>query len=177
MLIKILIGIAGLVAVFCVVVALQPSEFSVSRSAVIAAPAPVVFTKVNDLHTWQEFSPWAKMDPNAKVAFAGPAAGEGASFTWAGNNQVGEGTMTVIESRPAERVRFRLDFLKPFKSTSEALFTFEPDGAGTRVTWTMTGRNNFMFKAVGLFIDCDKMIGPQFEQGLANLKTLSETKS
>lgn len=95
-------------------------------------------------------------------------------FAWAGNDQVGEGRMTITESRPNERVRFRLDFLKPFDGTNDTEFTFKPKGAQTEVTWVMTGKNNFLFKAVGLFLDCDKMIGPQFEQGLANLKTLAE---
>lgn len=176
MLKKILIGLAALVLVFVVIVALQPADFRVERGTVISAPPAVVFAKVNDLRVWQEFSPWAELDPNVKITFAGPATGAESSFAWAGNKEIGEGSMTIIESRPAELVRFRLDFLKPFEGTSETAFTFRPEGGGTAVTWSMTGTNNFFFKAVGLFMDCEKLMGPQLEQGLANLKVLSEAQ-
>lgn len=171
---KILVGVAVLIAVFVVVVAMQPDGFRVARSISISAPPVTVFAKVNDLRTWQQFSPWAKLDPNAKATFAGPETGTASSFTWAGNNEVGEGTMTIVESRPHELIRFKLEFVKPFEGTNDAEFTFKPAGAQTEVTWSMSGKNNFLFKAVGLFIDCEKMIGPQFEEGLANLKALSE---
>lgn len=174
MLKKILLTFAILVIVFVIIVALQPSDFRVARSTTISAPPPVVFSYVNDLHQWQEFSPWAKIDPAAKVSFEGPSSGTGAVFIWAGNKDVGEGRMTIVESRPHELVRFKLDFVKPFTATNHAEFTFKPEGTQTAVTWSMTGKNNFLFKAVGLFMDCDKMIGSQFEQGLASLKTLSE---
>ncbi|CAM2847972.1 SRPBCC family protein [Rariglobus hedericola] len=174
MLKKILLVAAVLVTVFIVVVAMQPAEFRVARTTVIAASPATVFAKVNDLRTWQEFSPWAKIDPNAKATFAGPQTGTGSSFTWVGNSEVGEGTMTIVESRPHELIRFKLEFVKPFEGTNDAEFTFKPVDAQTEVTWSMSGKNNFFFKAVGLFIDCEKMIGPQFEEGLANLKALSE---
>lgn len=174
MLKKILIGLVALVVVFVVIVALQPADFRVERTAMISAPAAVVFEKVNNLRTWQEFSPWAKLDPAAKATFEGPESGVGAVFVWAGNDQVGEGRMTITESRPHELVRFRLDFVKPFEGTNDTEFTFKPEGDQTRVSWVMTGKNNFLFKAIGLFMDCDEMVGPQFEEGLANLKVLSE---
>jgi hypothetical protein len=177
MLKKILIVAAIFVVILIVVVALQPSEFRVARSIVIAAPPATVFSKVNDLRTWQQFSPWAKLDPNAKVTFAGPETGVGSSFAWAGNSEVGEGTMTLVESRPHELIRFKLQFVKPFEGTNDAEFTFTPVGAQTEVTWRMSGHNNFLFKAVGLFIDCEKMIGSQFEEGLRNLRVLSEAKN
>jgi uncharacterized protein YndB with AHSA1/START domain len=172
MLIKILAFLVVLIIVFLVIVALQPSEFRVTRIATIAAAPAAVFEQVNDLHKWQAWSPWAKLDPNAKNAFEGPPAGACAAFSWAGNKQVGEGRMTITESRPNELVRFKLDFLKPFTATNVAEFTFRPEGAQTVVTWSMTGTNNFMFKAVGLFMNCDKMLGGQFEQGLANLNSV-----
>ena len=170
--ITILIAIAVLIVVFIVIVAMRPSDFRVVRSATIPAPAAVVFEQVNDLKKFQDWSPWAKMDPQCKVTYDGPPAGNGASFAWAGNRQVGEGRMTVIESRPSELVRFRLEFLKPFKATNTAEFDFKSAGSQTEVTWSMYGEKSFMFKAVGLFIDTDKMVGPDFEKGLANLKTV-----
>ncbi|HEY9249716.1 MAG TPA: SRPBCC family protein [Rariglobus sp.] len=176
MLVKILIVLALFIVVFVVIVVRQPSGFRVARATTISAPASVVFAKVNDLHTWQEFSPWAKMDPAARVTFDGPPSGAGASFAWAGNRQVGEGRMTITESRPHELIRFRLDFVKPFKATQAAEFAFKPEGGRTAVTWSMSGENSFLFKAAGLFMDCEQMIGAQFEQGLAHLKALAESE-
>jgi len=158
----IVIALAVIILLFIVVVASRPSEFRVERSATINAVAPSVFEQVNDLHKWEAWSPWAKLDPNAKSTYAGPAAGTGASFSWDGNNKVGAGTMTIIESRPAELIRFKLEFFKPFKGTNTAEFTFKPQSNQTIVTWAMFGANSFMGKVMGLFINCEKMIGSQF---------------
>lgn len=174
---KILIGLGVLVAVFVVIVATRPEDFRVSRSAAIPAPAAAVFGHVNDLHKWSAWSPWAKLDPNAKESFNGPTAGTGASFSWDGNKDVGAGTMTIAESKPNELVRFHMEFVRPFEAASDAEFTFKSDGAGTIVTWTMSGKNNFIGKAVALFMDCDKMVGGQFEEGLANLKAVVAGKN
>lgn len=171
---RILIVLAAIVAVLIVVVATRPAEFRVARSATISAPPPEVFAHVNDLHAWEAWSPWAKLDPQAKGTYDGPPEGEGASFAWSGNSEVGEGRMTIIESRPNELIRLRLEFVKPFKATNEAEFTFQPEGEQTLVTWSMSGRNNIMGKAVSLFMDCDKMVGGQFEQGLANMSSVVE---
>lgn len=177
MLTPILIVVAAVVAFFLVFVATRPPEFRVERSAAISGPPDVVFDQVNDLHKWEAWSPWAKMDPNAKTTYEGPPAGVGAAFSWAGNGKVGEGKMTIIESRAGELVRFRLDFLKPFKGTNEAEFTFKPQGEKTLVTWSMQGRRNFMMKLFGLFMNCDKMIGCQFEKGLADMNAVVEAET
>jgi len=174
MLIKIGIGLVLVLGVFAAIVAMRPSDFRVERSAVVSAPAPVVFAQVNDLHNWDAWSPWAKLDPAAKQTFDGPRAGTGAAFAWAGNNQVGEGRMTITESRPNELVRFRLDFVKPLAGTNTAEFTFTPQGNQTAVRWTMTGRQNFITKTVCMFMSMDKMVGGQFEQGLAQMKSVAE---
>ena len=170
----ILIALAVIVVMFVMVVAVQPTEFRITRSATISAPAPAVFAQVNDLHKWEAWSPWAKLDPAARNSYAGPPAGTGAVFSWAGNNKVGAGSMTITESRPSELIRFRLEFLKPFKATNTAEFTFTPEGNQTAVTWSMFGKNNFISRAVGLFMDCDKMVGGQFVQGLAQMKSVVE---
>jgi hypothetical protein len=174
MLIKILIGLVVVIGVFAAIVAMRPSDFRVERSAVVFAPAPVVFAQVNDLHNWDAWSPWAKLDPAAKQTFDGPRAGTGAAFAWAGNNQVGEGRMTITESRPNELIRFRLDFVKPFAGTNTAEFSFKPQGDKTAVTWSMSGRQNFMAKAICMFMSMDKMVGGQFDQGLAQMKSVAE---
>jgi uncharacterized protein YndB with AHSA1/START domain len=169
-----LIAIPVLIAIFLVIVAMQPSDFRVVRSTTIAAPPEAVFPHVNELKKWDAWSPWAKLDPNAKSTFEGPEAGTGAVMTWAGNNDVGEGRMTITENRPNELVQFKLEFYKPMAGTCTAEFAFKPEGNQTTVTWSMSGQNNFMAKAVGLFMDCDAMVGGQFEQGLANLKSATE---
>lgn len=177
MILKILIGLAVVIGLLAAFVATRPAEFSVARSATFAAPAPAVFAQVNELKKWEAWSPWAKKDPNAKNTYAGPAAGKGASMSWAGNNDVGEGRMTIMESRPDELVRFKLEFFKPFAATNEATFAFKPEGGGTAATWTMTGTNNFIGKAMCLFFDMDKMVGGDFEKGLAGIKGIVEKKS
>jgi Polyketide cyclase / dehydrase and lipid transport. len=171
---KFLIALAVIVLGFVIVVALRPSEFRVIRSATLAAPPEAVFAQVNDFHNWNSWSPWAKLDPAAKNSFEGPAAGNGAVFRWDGNKDVGAGSMTILDSRPPNSIKIQLDFIKPFKGTSTAEFTFKPQGEQTLVTWSMYGKNNFIAKAIGLFIDCDKMIGGMFEQGLANMKSQVE---
>jgi hypothetical protein len=169
--------LAALILVFVIVVALQPADFRVSRGATMSAPAAAIFPHVNDLKKWETWSPWAGLDPDAKYAFQGPAAGQGAAMTWDGNSQVGAGKLAIIESRPNELVRYRLDFYKPMAGTSEAEFSFAPEGGQTRVTWTMTGKNNFIAKAMCLFMDLDQMVGGQFEKGLASLRAIAEAAS
>src|SRR5262245_59877623 len=159
MLKKIFITLVLVVVVFVAVVATRPSDFRVVRKATMSASPAAVFEQVNDLHKWEAWSPWAKMDPAAKTTYEGPASGKGAVFKWSGNNKVGEGSMTITESRPPDLVRFRLDFVKPLPGTSTAEFTIIPQGKQTEVTWKMYGKNNFIAKAISLFMNCDKMVG------------------
>jgi hypothetical protein len=174
MLVKILIALAVVVAGLVAVVALQPGDFRVSRSATIAAPAPVVFAQVNDFHKWTAWSPWATLDPAMKQTYEGASAGAGAVYTWAGNREVGEGRMTIVESRPSDLVRVQLDFVKPFAGTGVAEFTFRPEGDRTAVTWTMTGEKNFVAKGIHLVMNMDRMIGRDFDEGLARMKAVAE---
>lgn len=171
---KIFIALIVIVAVFAAIAAMQPSELRVTRTATISAPPATVFAQVNELRNWEAWSPWAKLDPAMKKSYEGAPAGTGAVHAWAGNYEVGEGRMTITESRPNELIKFKLEFLKPFASTSTAEFNFKPEGSQTVVTWSMTGEKNFIAKAIGLFIDCEKMAGGQFEQGLAQMKSVAE---
>ena len=175
---KILLTVAMGVVGFLAIVAMQPGEYRVARTTTMAAPAPVVFAQVNDFHRWEAWNPWATIDPNMRQTYAGAPAGPGAVYSWAGNKDVGEGRMTLTESRPHELIRIELEFLRPFAGTSTAEFTFTPTGTpvgtGTAVTWSMTGRKNLVAKAVHLFVDMDRMIGAQFEEGLARMKTVAE---
>jgi uncharacterized protein YndB with AHSA1/START domain len=174
MAIKILIGLAVIVVAFAAIVALQPSEFRVARTATIAAPPPAVFAQVNDYRKWTAWSPYEKLDPAMKKTYAGAPAGTGAVYTWAGNSQAGEGRATITESRPNELIRIQLEFVKPFAANNTAEFTFKPQGDKTAVTWSLTGHRNFLFKAVGLLMNMDRMVGGQFEEGLAQLKSVVE---
>jgi hypothetical protein len=174
MLVPILVTVGAVIVLFLLFVALLPSGFSVSRSATISAPAPTVFAQVNDFHNWDAWSPWAKIDPKMKQTYEGPAAGTGAIYSWDGNSEVGSGRMTLTESRPNERIQIRLEFFRPFKATNAAEFTFKQDGSQTAVTWSMTGNKNFVIKAFSLFMSMDKMLGGQFEKGLATMKSLVE---
>jgi hypothetical protein len=169
-----LVVIALIVVVFCAVVAMQPATYHIERSATINAPAAVVFAQVNDFHKWDAWSPWAKLDPSMKQSFEGAPSGPGAIYSWTGNDKVGEGKMTITDSRPAESVKIKLEFVKPFAATNATNFNFKPQGNQTEVTWTMDGNNNFMGKAFGLFMNMDKMVGADFEKGLAQMKAVSE---
>ncbi len=126
----ILIGLAAIIVIFLVVAAFRPDDFRVTRTAIIAAPPAVVFDQINDLHKWNEWSPWAKMDPNARNTYDGPPTGVGASMAWAGE-KVGAGKMTITDSKPGELVQMRLEFIKPFTATNTVDFTLKPEGNQT----------------------------------------------
>ncbi|HEY5915451.1 MAG TPA: SRPBCC family protein [Verrucomicrobiae bacterium] len=166
---KILIGLAAIVAVFLIIAPTRPADFRVERTALLPAPAAALFEHVNDHHKFAAWNPFMKLDPNVRNTYSGPDSGVGAVCHWEGNRNVGAGTCTIIESKPGELVRSRMDWKRPMEGTATVDFTFEPEGDKTRVTWAMYGKNNFMGKMVSLFIDCDKMCGPQFEKGLADL--------
>lgn len=174
---KIGLGLVLVVGALAIVVARQPTDFTVERSATIAAPADVVFGEVNDLHNWEAWSPWLEADPNSKTSYEGASSGVGAVFKWSGNSDVGEGTMTITESRPNELIRIKLDFVRPFAGESTSEFVFKPAGDQTEVAWNMFGEKDFMAKAIHMIIDMDAMIGGQFEKGLSKLKTVAEAKA
>ena len=171
---KIVIVLVAALGIFAAVVATRPSAYSVSRAAIMTARPAKIFAQVNYFHAWQAWSPWAQMDPAAKNSFEGSSSGTGAVFKWSGNRKVGEGAMTILESRTNELIRIRLEFIKPFASLCGTEFTFKPEGNQTQVTWTMTGENNFIAKAACLFMNMDKMVGGDFERGLAQMKSVAE---
>jgi hypothetical protein len=177
MLKKILIILVILIAGLLIVVALRPGDFRIERSATIGAPALALFDQVNDHHKFNAWNPFLKLDPNVKNTYSGPDAGVGAVCSWDGNKDIGAGSATITESKPGELVRMRMDWKRPMEGTSTVDFTFNPEGDKTVVTWAMYGKNGFMGKLVSLFMDCDKMCGPPFEEGLAKLKTLTEGKT
>jgi hypothetical protein len=169
MLKKILIGVAAVIALFLIIVASRPANFRVERSATLAASPAALFEQVNNHRKFTVWNPFMKLDPNVKTTYTGPDSGIGAVCSWDGNSDIGAGSCTIIESKPNERVRSRMDWKRPMEGTSTVDFTFKPSGDKTVVTWAMYGKNNFMGKMMSLFFDCDKICGPQFEQGLADL--------
>jgi hypothetical protein len=177
MLIKILIGLGVVIALLLIVIVTRPADFSVSRSATMAASPAAVYDVVNDFHKWETWSPWAKLDPNCKNDFSGPTSGVGSKFAWDGNSEVGTGNMEIVESVPNDHIKLRLEFVRPFAGVSDTLFTFKPAGDKTDVTWTMSGKNGFMGKAMSLIMNCDKMVGPQFEKGLASMEQAAVANS
>jgi uncharacterized protein YndB with AHSA1/START domain len=170
--IAILLAIA--IAAALVYAATAPDLFVISRSALIAAPAERIFPLINDLHAHAQWSPFEK-DPNMKRVHSGAAAGKGAIYEWDGNRQVGAGRIAITDSLPPSRVALALDMSRPFEAHNKVDFVLEQDGgASTRVTWAMQGRQPFMAKLMSLFINCDKMVGGEFERGLAKLKAIAE---
>lgn len=174
MLKKILLAFALALIILGIVIQVQPATYHVERSTAVAAPSERVFAMVNDFHNWSEWSPWEKLDPSMKKTYSGPPAGTGAGYAWQGNSQVGEGRMQITDSVPTRKVTVHLEFLKPFPSESITTFTTQSDASGSRVTWAMDGQSNFLTKAMNLFTSMDKMIGPDFERGLAQLKAKAE---
>lgn len=165
----ILLALGFILLLLFVVIAGQPDEFKVTRSAKIPAAPGSVFPHVNCLRLWEAWSPWTRLDPNAKSVFEGPAEGVGAIMRWAGNKKIGEGSMTITESNANELVRFKLEFLRPFAATNTAEFIFWPENGQTIVTWSMFGKNHFTGKIFGLILNCNDMVGRDFDQGLAQL--------
>jgi hypothetical protein len=171
----VLIAIVVIVAGLIVVIATQPEDFKVTRMTTIKAPPEKVFEQVNDFHKWEAWSPWAKLDPKMKAIYSGMPSGTGATYSWAGNDEVGEGKMTITDSRPGQDVKIDLEFIKPFAAKNMTEFLFKPDGDVTDVTWTMSGKNNFVGKAFCLVMNMDKTVGGDFEKGLAQMKTVVES--
>ncbi len=175
--IYIIIMVVAVVFGFIVIVAIQPSSFIIQRNITIRAPKERIFPLINNLKKWDNWSPWAKLDPNMKIEYTGPEEGKGAGYYWTGNNKVGEGKMTIEESDPYWLVGIDLEFLRPMQARNKAEFTLMEAGGETKVVWSMTGNNNFGGKLFCLFVNMDKMVGKDFEKGLASLKSIAEAKS
>jgi hypothetical protein len=172
---KLGIIVAVLVAAAVLYVGTRPDHFRIERSGQVNAPASVAFALINDFHQWEQWSPYEKLDPNLARSFEGAASGPGAIYAYKGNSNVGEGRMTILESRPGELVAIRLEFIAPFPADNQATFKLEPSGTGTRVTWSMSGPNTLMGKVMSPFMD--GFIGKSMEQGLAALDTAAQAEA
>jgi hypothetical protein len=173
MLIALIILLVIIVALLALA-ATRPDQFRIERSTTIQASPERIFPYINDLHRWQAWSPYEKKDPDMQRSFEGPQSGPGAAYGWNGNKNIGSGRMEISESTPSSRVRINLEFFAPFKASNTAEFVLEPQGNATRIIWSMQGRSNFMSKLMGLVFNFDKMVGKDFEDGLVNLRALTE---
>lgn len=177
-LLKLLLGAIAVLAVFSGIVAMQPEEFRVARTVTISAVPEKIFPHVNNLHAWEEWSPFEHLDPAMKRTYTGPEEGVQASYAWSGNSQAGEGKMTIVESHASDLVKMKLEFTRPFVCSNDVEFTFlKPTENETNVSWVMTGKNNFIGKAFSLLMSMDSMVGSDFEKGLKTLKSVVEKES
>jgi hypothetical protein len=159
-----------------ILVAVKPATYHVERSTTIAATPEKISPLIADFHNWNEWSPWAKLDPNMHVSYSGASAGQGAIYEWEGNSKVGTGRMEILAADPT-LTSIKLDFVSPFASHNRTNFVLQPQGMTTRVTWTMDGPNTFASKLMSLFVSMDKMIGKDFDAGLGQLKSAAERQS
>lgn len=165
-----ILGFAGFVAT-------RPEAYHVERSIDLKAPPEAVFATVSDFKAFPQWSPWQKRDPAMKTTLSSPSSGVGASYVWEGNKEVGKGKMTMVESTAPNRIKIRLEFQEPWTSIADTGFDIKSMGAGgSSVTWWMDGKNNFVGKAFAVFMDMDKMIGKDYEDGLASLKRVVESQ-
>jgi len=172
----VIIAIVLVVAIATVLIlaATKPDTFQVQRAAAIKAPPEKIFPLISDFHQWKGWSPWEDRDPAMKRSYGGAAAGEGAVYAWEGNKNVGSGRMEILEASAPSKIVIKLDFLAPFEAHNTAEFTMLPQGGGTHVTWLMHGPAPFIAKLMHVFMNMDRMVGKDFEAGLANLKRLTE---
>jgi uncharacterized protein YndB with AHSA1/START domain len=173
-LIIIAVVLAIVIAVILILAATKPDTFRVERTAVVNAPADKVFPLIADFHQWLNWSPWEGRDPALKRSYSGAERGKGAVYAWDGNKNVGSGRMEILEATSPSTVVIQLDFLKPFEAHNTAEFTMLPQGSATSVIWVMQGPAPFLSKVMQVFMNMDRMIGRDFEAGLANLKTMTE---
>jgi len=168
------IVVVVLLVALLVFAAAKPDTFRVQRATSIKAPPEKIFALINDLHSWGSWSPYEKLDPAMKRTHSGAANGKGAVYEWEGNRNIGKGRMEITNTSPPSKVTFKLDFIKPFEAHNIAEFTLETKGDSTNVTWAMFGPSPYIAKVMSIFVSMDSMVGGQFEEGLANLKTIAE---
>ncbi len=154
--------------------ATKPDAFRIERSTTIKAPPEKVFALINDFHQWEAWSPWEKIDPSIKRTYSGPRSGVGAVYEWAGNKDIGQGRMEIIESSALSKVSLKLDFVTPFEAHNFVDFTLSPQGDSTKLTQAMYGPSPYVSKLMTIFFSMEKMVGSKYEEGLADLKKLAE---
>lgn len=166
--------IVVLVAAVLILASMKPNVFRVERSAIIKAPPEEVFALINDFRAWTTWSSWEKKDPAMKRSYGAVTSGKGATYGWEGNNNVGQGSMEITDAVSLSKIELNLDFIKPMEGHNTVVFTLMPQGEMTQVNWAMQGPTPFIGKIFHVFMNMDKMVGGDFEAGLANLKAAAE---
>lgn len=164
----------GAIALILILAMMKPNTLNYNRSAVINAPAEKIFPLINDFHEWPKWSPWEKLDPNMQRTHSGAPSGKGAHYAWVGSKKVGEGSMEIVGTKAPNEIDIKIDFLKPWEAHNNITFRLQPQGGGTLVDWRMTGPSNFMAKVFSVFVNMDKLVGKDFEKGLAAMKAEAE---
>ena len=175
MLKKSCIILVALLGAFLVYVALRPSEMRVSREIVAQATPEVIFPHINNSEKANAWMPWKDSDPEVKMSYSGPAEGVGSKSSWDSKGQMGTGEALVIESVANQVVKTQLTYTKPFQMSQLAEISLTPVDGGTKIKWSVSGHVGYFFRLLGVFMDCDKMVGNEFEKGLLNLKNRVET--
>ena len=170
--IAVVLGLA--IAIVLIIAATKPNTFSVQRATLVKAPAEKIFPFINDFHQWGSWSPYEHKDPAMKRTYGGAASGKGAVYAWDGDRNVGSGRMEILDASAPAKIVIKLDFFTPFEGHNTAEFTMLPQGDATNLTWLMHGPAPFMAKIMHVFMNIDRMVGKDFEIGLANLKRLTE---
>jgi len=168
------IALAALIAIVLVLAAMRPNTFRVQRSIDINAPADKIFPLINDYRNWGSWSPYEHIDPDMQRTFSGAPNGKGSIYEWRGNKNIGHGRMEILETAPPSKVVIKLDFFSPFEAHNMAEFTMQPKGSATNVIWAMHGPVPFMAKIIHMFMNMDRMVGGQFQQGLVSMKAVAE---
>jgi len=169
------IVVVSLVAALLIFAATKPDTFRVERSISIEAPSEKIFAILNDFHLSQSWSPFEKKDPTMKRTFSGAASGKGAVYEFDGNKEVGKGRLMITDTAPPSKITIALDMVEPFEAHNTVEFTLGANGDSTKVTWAMHGPQSYVMKVLSFFIDCDKMVGKDFEAGLVKLKAITQT--
>ncbi len=171
---KISIVVVVLIAALLAYAATKPDTFHVQRATSMTAPPEKIFPLINDFHGQALWSPWEKKDPAMKKTLSGAENGKGAVYAWEGNSEVGTGRIEITDSAPTSKVTMKLDMLTPFEAHNIVEFTLDAKGDFTQVTWAMHGSQSYQMKVMSVLVDCDKMVGKDFEAGLASMKALAE---
>jgi uncharacterized protein YndB with AHSA1/START domain len=176
MVLKILALAALFVVAVLILAATKPNTFRVQRSIDIHSQPEKIFVLIDDLHNRNLWEPQDREDSTTRVTYRGPTSGKGSPSEWNGTGKAGKGQMLIAESVAPRRILVTADFTKPFQSHNLNEFLLEPHGAETHVTWTwaMQGKNLYIMKLMGIFVNMDRMMGKHFEAGLRNLKSVSE---
>jgi uncharacterized protein YndB with AHSA1/START domain len=170
-----IVGLAAVAVVAILIIAsAKPDTFRIERRININAPPEKIFPLLNDFHAWTQWSPWEMKDPALKRSYSGAASGKGSVYEWEGNKNVGKGRMEISDSVAPSKLLIDLHFLSPFEARNTAEFTLVPSGNATTVNWAMYGPSLFMSKVMSTVMNMDKMVGKDFEQGLANMKAAAE---